>query len=63
MKEYEAKSAEELRWEDYLGSFGRRLGKSFVIEVSEDEVKKSKGAADHGPKPEIEAEKKKSVEK
>ena len=62
MKEYEAKSAEELRWEDYLGRFGRRLGRSFVIELS-DEVERSKGAADHGPKAEIEAEKGKSAEK
>ena len=60
MKEYEAKSVEELRWEDYLGPFGRRLGRSFVIAVSEDKVERSKGAADHEPKPKIEAENKSS---
>ena len=31
MKEYETKSPEELRWGDYLGRFGRRMGWSFRI--------------------------------
>ena len=32
MREYEAKSPEELRLEDYLGRFGRIMGWSFTFE-------------------------------
>ena len=56
MKEYEGKSPEELRWEDHLGPFGRRMGYSYNIPANE-EVEESKDVDGHGPKPEIEAEK------
>ena len=45
MKEYEARSPEELRWGDYLGHFGRQMGWSFRIGGDEDREDEGAGLA------------------